>query len=120
MIRNIRIRDYLNSQMAVSTEKAEAIFNECKRSIENGESVDLNFDGVKLIITAFLNIAIGKLYGLEIEYVKIDKYLIFSNTTPSIDEMLKRVMENSKKFYSNREKGKDGNDLLNKSIDGDI
>ena len=120
MIKDIRVRNYLNTQMAVSIEKAEVIFIECKNCIEQGDSVNLNFEEVKLIITAFLNIAIGKLYGLQIDYDIIDKHLLFSNTTPSIDEMLHRVKENSKKFYSSRERGRDANDFLNKSIDGDI
>jgi hypothetical protein len=120
MIKSIKVREYLNTQMAVSTEKAEVIFNECKKSIEKGQAVCLNFDGVNLIITAFLNIAIGKVYGLNIDYDLIDKNLTFSCTTPSIEKMIERVQDNSKKFYSNRDKGRVANDILNKTIDGDI
>lgn len=116
----IKVKDFLNTPMAVSTDKAELIFNECKSIIEDGENVDINFEDIKLVITAFLNIAIGKLYGLNINDETIDKRLKFTNTTPSIEKMIDKVILNSKKFYSNRVDGERNNDYLNRSIDGDI
>lgn len=116
----IRVRDFLNTEMAVSTDKAELVFIECKNAIEKGEIVEINFEEIKLVITAFLNIAIGKLYGLDIEDAKIDKYLNFSNASPAIKSMIEKVILNSKKFYSNRSEGEKKNNYLNKSIDGDI
>jgi hypothetical protein len=116
----IKVRDFLNTPMAVSTDKAELIFNECKNLIEDGEDLDINFEDVKLVITAFLNIAIGKLYGLNIEDEKIDKKLKFINTTPAIEKMIDKVILNSKRFYSNRVNGEKNNNYLNRSIDGDI
>ena len=116
----IRVRDFLNNSMAVSTDKAELIFNKCRKAIENGENIEFNFEDIKLVITAFLNIAIGKLYGLDIEYDNIDQHLNYTNASPSIKNMIDQVVDNSKKFYSNRPEGDKKNNYLNKSIDGDI
>lgn len=116
----IKVRDFLNNPMAVSTDKAELIFNEGRNAIERGENVEFNFEDIKLVITAFLNISIGKLYGLNIDYTKIDKCLNYTNTSPAVQNMIETVVSNSKKFYSNRIDGNKKNDYLNKSIDGDI
>jgi hypothetical protein len=116
----IRVRDFLNNPMAVSTDKAELVFIESRNAIEKGEKVEFNFEDIKLVITAFLNIAIGKLYGLNIDYKDIDERLDYSNSTPAIKNMIEKVILNSKKFYSNRSDGEKNNNYLNRSIDGDI
>jgi len=116
----INIKDYLNRSMAVSTDRAELIFKECKKHIENGENIILNFDNTKLVITAFLNIVIGKLYGLGIDSNIIDNKISFINITPSINKMIMDVIKNSKKYYENKQNGLNPNNHLNRSIDGDL
>lgn len=116
----IKVREFLNNPLAVSTDKAENIFMQCKDIIENDGNIILDFDDVKLVITAFLNISIGKLYGLNFDFKTIDKKIEFQNASPSIKKMIDKVIENSKKYYLNREEGIKNNSYLNRSIDGDI
>lgn len=120
MNNTINIKDFLNTSMAVSTDRAELIFKECQSIIKKEESLVLNFEDTKLVITAFLNIAIGKLYGLGLDNDFLDKNITYVNTTPSIDKMIKDVIENSKKFYKDKLNGINSNNYLNKSIDGDL
>lgn len=116
----IKVREFLSNPMAVSTDKAENIFIQCKNIIEKDGNIILDFEDVKLVITAFLNISIGKLYGLSLDFNTIDKKIEFQNASPSVKKMIDKVIDNSKKFYLNREEGIKNNSYLNKSIDGDI
>lgn len=115
----IKIKDYLTSSMAVSTDKADTIYKDLKSHLINNEDIHLDFDGIKLVITAFLNIIFGKLYGIE-GYSEefIDNKIHFLNTSESIQEMIEDVRKNSKRYYSDRTKGSKRNDFLNNSIDG--
>jgi len=117
----IKVRDYLSSSMAVSADRAEKIYIDVKKALDNNESVEFDFTEIKLAITAFLNIIYGKLYGLE-KYSEdyINKHVKFSNTSRSILNMIEDVRKNSLIYYSNREIGNRKNKYLNDSIDGDI
>lgn len=121
MLHQIKVKNFLNSPMAVSTERADQIFKECEKIIQNNHKIELDFEGVKLVITAFLNVAIGKLYGLDEKSQEIvDSSIEFTNTSPTVKNMIDKVIINSKKFYQNREVGLKNNNYIKKSIDGDI
>lgn len=118
---NIEIKKYIVTSMAVSSERAEPIFTDIKEALLQGKNVIVDFSGVKLVITAFLNIALGKLYGVE-EFSKefIEAAVRFKNTNESIEEMINEVKANSLIFYSNREEGRRRNEILNDTIDGEL
>ncbi|WP_278363396.1 STAS-like domain-containing protein [Leuconostoc lactis] len=59
---NIKIYQIINSPIAVTTSDAKKVFEILKTHILNNETVQLDFDGVTSITTAFLNVAIGALY----------------------------------------------------------
>ncbi|MGN0291892.1 MAG: STAS-like domain-containing protein [Lachnospiraceae bacterium] len=60
------IRDVLKSTMADDDQKGNRVFEIIKDKADNGcESVTLDFSGIELVNTAFLNNAVGKLFDAE-------------------------------------------------------
>lgn len=77
------------------------IFELVRKRLIAGEEVSLDFSGKEIVITAFLNAAIGPLYSGDLSAEQIG-LLSFSNTTGDDSELIKRVCENAKIYYSNK------------------
>ncbi len=52
------VKDIINSPLVVSTEKGEMVFQAIDNHLRKNESVIIDFKGIDLMITAFLNAAI--------------------------------------------------------------
>lgn len=61
-----KILDHLTTTMAVSVTTGSTIYEELKSYLEKNldSIIYIDFDGVNLVNTAFLNAAIGQLYGV--------------------------------------------------------
>lgn len=103
-MKRIVIKDVIKTDLAVTAEKAQYLFDLLTRNIKDHQSVILDFTGVRILTTAFLNIAIGELYRIEKSKV-LNKYIKFD--TKSMTELqfskIKMVMSNSKEKLSKRE-----------------
>ena len=95
----IRITDITGSPLAVSTEKAQRVHELLVKYLQANEVVELSFEGVGNLITAFLNTAVGQLYS-EFSEDHIRKYLRVVDTTPEVRVMLKNAVENAKRYFS--------------------
>lgn len=115
----IGVKDFITTSMAMSPEKAEPIFQLVKENILKNNKIVIDFKGVNIVITAFLNVAYGKLYGLkEINDLSIKENVTFINTTESINDIIQEVQTNSITFFKNQEEGRKKNNLLEDLIDG--
>lgn len=87
--------------LCVSADDGQKIHDEIALHLKLGKSVVLSFDGVSTLISAFLNAAIGQLYG-EFSDDQIRK--LFSVEKMSRDDLvlLKRVVDNAKIYFLNR------------------
>jgi STAS-like domain of unknown function (DUF4325) len=83
----------------MTPDEGQKIYNLTHSELLIGEPVELDFTGVNLCATTFLNFAIGKLLQ-DIQPDKLEKLLKISNLDPVGKQVLKRVLENSKKYYS--------------------
>ena len=118
----IKVTDYSSANMAVSPDKAEVLFRTIAENLKQGNKVKVNFTEVKLVITAFLNIAIGKLFGDDsIKKDSLDKDLILFTEDERVKGLIEEVVINSKEFYENKKTNKPTvNDHLEDSINGNI
>lgn len=93
---NLVIKDIIGSKVASENEQGDLIFDEIATSLDESEAeILLDFSGLKLITTAFLNNSIGKLYK---NYGKdrLDDILKIKNITDKGDvELLKLVILNA-------------------------
>lgn len=62
--------------------------------------VDLDFAGVDIFASPFFNFAIGQLLR-DIQPERLNRLLAVSNLNPVGKQILRRVIENSKQYYSN-------------------
>lgn len=70
------------------------------------QSIVLSFDKVTILTTAFLDAAIGQLYGVFSEE-QIRSLLKVNNIQAHDLVLLKRVIETAKQYFENRHKGSD-------------
>ena len=93
---NLVIKDIIGSKVASENEQGDLIFDEIATSLDKSEAeILLDFSGLKLITTAFLNNAIGKLYK-NYEKEKLNNRLKIKNITDKGDvELLKLVILNA-------------------------
>lgn len=99
----INIAEIIESPSALTQEQGEKIYSMLADSINQKEDITLDFGDVESMISPFLNTAVGKLYGLFSEET-INTYLHFKNFPKIKQSTLKIVIDNAKKYYSNKEK----------------
>ena len=99
----LKIFDIVGSPVWVSTEDGQKVFQEITAALSANAAVELSFADRENLITAFLNAAIGQLYGGTYEESFLKEHLIFSDTTDDDRAMLERVTENAKRYFANRQ-----------------
>lgn len=99
----LKIFDIVGSPVWVSTEDGQKVFQEISAVLSASDRVDLSFANRENLITAFLNAAIGQLYGGAYEESFLKEHLTFSDTADDDRAMLERVIQNAKRYFANRQ-----------------
>lgn len=99
----VRIYDLAGGPLCVSTEDGQAVYDKIAPLLRQGRKVVLSFAGVETIISAFLNAAVGQLYG-EFPEERIRELLSVEGMEDQDLKVLKRVVDNAKAYFANREK----------------
>ena len=99
----IRIVDVIGGSICVDAQDGEKVFEVIKDHLKMNEHVTLSFEGVEFVISAFLNVAIGKLYGVFTEEDIKNRFRVDMMKQEDVIK-LKRAIENGKAFYKNPEK----------------
>lgn len=97
----IRVFDVIDSPLAVSSEDGQKVYDRIAPLVREGRKVSLSFEQIETIISAFLNAAIGQLYG---ELSEDTIRALFSVREMSREDLvlLKHVVDNAKLYFSNR------------------
>lgn len=100
----LSVKDIINSELAVSTEKGEMVFNAIDQGLQRDENIIIDFKGIDLIITAFLNAAIGKLYGNK-KYSGdfLNNHIVLENVEKDDISLFKDVIERAKEYFADKE-----------------
>lgn len=109
----IKLNDYLTLNSGITPEEGTPVFETIVRALRDGCNVTLDFSDVTMLTTAFLNVVIGDLYK---DYTSEDlkNRLTLINYTDSTAARIKRVTDNAKLFYKDKESfSKDVEDALN-------
>ncbi|MDR1268905.1 MAG: STAS-like domain-containing protein [Planctomycetaceae bacterium] len=102
-MKTIKTIDTVGDVFCVCTDDGQKLYDIIYPSLKNGDKVELSFEGIDLIIPAFLNTAIGQLYGVLPTNV-VDNQLKITNLYDIDDQkMLEYVVDNAKRYFSNRE-----------------
>ena len=87
-------------------EDGDKVFSSIQRVLKENKKVLISFKNVEKLTTAFLNNAIGKLYG-EFEEDKLKQSLSVEDISDSGKVRLKRVVTNAKNYFKNPDKMKE-------------
>ena len=84
----------------ITLEDGQKIFDLIHPELTAGNAVELDFENVTVLASPFLNSAIGRLLK-DIKPDNLNRLLKITNLVPAGLTVLKRVIENSKEYYSN-------------------
>lgn len=96
---------------AITNEDGQKVYEKIHPELLAGRQVELDFSGVKVVASLFLNPAIGQLLK-DIPSEKLNELLKITSFPVSGNEALKKVIDNSKAYYSNPQYRKAINDVL--------
>lgn len=99
----IKIVDIVGSPVWVSSEDGQKVFDKIAAAFKAGRAVELSFANHENLITAFLNAAIGQLYGGEYDEAYLTENLVFTDISNDDLAMLERAIENAKRYFANRQ-----------------
>ncbi|MBS0950378.1 STAS-like domain-containing protein [Weissella minor] len=97
-VKRVNIFEIINSDVAVTDESAQKLFETLVKNIDNGDVSTLDFSGISTIITAFLNISIGNLYDVTdaatlSRLIKIDPSTITSAQYNNLLDVISNAKE---------------------------
>jgi len=98
-VEKINIHEIIGGN-CITLEEGQKIFNLIHPVLLKGNKVELNFENVSVFASPFFNSAIGLLLR-DIKPENLNQLLTVSHLVPSGLAVLKRVIENSKEYYSN-------------------
>ena len=96
----IKVADLIGSPLCISAEDGQKVFDKVEALFKDGRKVIISFDRVSMLISLFLNVAIGQLYGSFGED-EIRAKLQVEGLSGDDMELLKRVVDNAKRYYAN-------------------
>ncbi len=96
----IRVADLIGSSSCISAEDGQKVFNTLVPFLKSRKEVIISFERISTLISLFLNVAIGQLYGVFSEN-EIRALIKVDGLACDDLEILKRVVENAKKYYAN-------------------
>lgn len=105
----INIVNVIGDVYGVEAEDGQKVFELIVKSFKDKKKVELSFQNIELLTTAFLNTAIGQLYK-DYSDIFVKENLIVTNISDSGKVSLKRVVDTAKLYY-------DDPDALKRSID---
>ncbi len=99
----IKIIELVGSPNCVDTADGQVVNKVVSERIEAGQPINLSFEGVERVTTAFLNAAIGQLYN-EFSEEEVRRNLHFSVVTPISAKALTKVIKRAKEYFLNPDK----------------
>jgi|SRR5579862_4140737 len=100
MTQTLRIEvQQLTGDSAITLDEGQRIYDQIHPMLLADHDVELDFSGVDIIASPFLNAAIGHLLQ-DIEPDRLNRRLRFLNLAPTGQYTLRRVIENAKRYYA--------------------
>ena len=99
----ISIFEVVGSPLCVASSDGQKVHDRLAAVLKEGRSVTLSFHNVTTLTSAFLNAAIGQLYGAFSEE-QIRSLLKVQDMQPDDLALLKRVVETAKQYFKDPQK----------------
>ena len=95
----LRVVDIVGSRLCLFSEDGQKVHDAILAELRNGRKVRLSFEGVEALTAAFLNVAVGQLYG-ELPRAEIKARLSVADASQDDLFVLKRVVDRAKEFFA--------------------
>jgi len=95
----IQVANIIGNVYAVEAEEGQKVHELVKKAFEENRKVILSFLNIEMMTTAFLNTAIGQLYG-DFSEETVKERLRVEHMSESGKVLLKRVVDTAKLFYN--------------------
>ena len=99
----LSIFETVGSPLCVASSDGQKVCDRLKAALKEGRNVTLSFRNVTTLTSAFLNAAIGQLYGRFSEE-KIRSLLNVQDMEQDDMALLKRVVETAKQYFNDPQK----------------
>ncbi|MDD2248024.1 MAG: STAS-like domain-containing protein [Proteiniphilum sp.] len=98
----INVRTVINSPFCIDSADGQKIYELLHKALSEQKHVTLSFKGIILIITAFLNTAVGQLFK-DFTEEQIDNYLSKTELKEQFEPVWEKVMKGAPIFYAHQE-----------------
>lgn len=99
----LSIYSIIGNTFCVAAEDGEKVFKQIKEALKKNKTVEVSFLNIEMLTSAFLNTAVGKLYG-EFDEQKIKASLSVIDINKEDKALLKRVNDTAKLYYNDPDK----------------
>jgi hypothetical protein len=113
-VQQVKIIDIIHRDTAVSSDDGEIVYNTIVECLQKNCIAELDFSGIIILTTAFLNSAIGQLYNTY-SSDQLNNALRLKNVASEDRILFKKVIERAKEYFANK---KGFEDSANKAIYG--
>ena len=96
---NVMIRDLIGGEDAITAEAGEQVHAAIQPTLGQGQPVELDFAGMTTFASLFFNAAIGRLLA-DHSADRLRELLNIRNLAPVGETILRRVIDNAKRYYS--------------------
>ena len=94
----VRIFDIVGGSLCVSADDGQRVHDKIAPLLREGQKIALSFEQVETLISAFLNAAVGQLYG-EFPEERIRELVTVRDIGEDDLAILKRVVDNAKAYF---------------------
>jgi transcriptional regulator len=95
----LKVVEFIGSPLCISADDGQKIFDKIQSLLQAGNQVVISFEHATMMVSLFLNVAIGQLYSVFSEE-KIRTNISVEGLADDDMELLKKVVENAKKYYA--------------------
>jgi len=94
----IRVFEVVGSDLCVASDDGQKVHDQIAIALREGRKVNISFYNVESLTSAFLNAAIGQLYG-EFSEEKIKASISVKDMSKDDLGLLKRVVDTAKQYF---------------------
>ncbi len=89
----------ITGQYAIASDSGQQVYDRIHPTLQQSHPVTIDFDGVTVFASAFLNFAIGQLLR-DVPPAELNRLLKIEHLSDTGKPILKRVIDNAKQYYS--------------------
>jgi hypothetical protein len=97
----VHLKEIIKSDTALTPDSGSLVFEVLSSALSKDESISIDFSGIEVMTSAFLNAAIGQLYS-QFNSEKLNKFLKVKNLPIEDRALLLKVIERAKDYFKDQ------------------